>query len=330
MSTFFHNLSFSEYRYWDAIYWRTGYLDRGQSATGYPVIDQVRYAFLEQISDTIGRERPDHAEVRARALADYSDRRSLWFLVARKWGMRDHMILTFETNRTRSIDSVRLEGKQELRHRYHSRDPRVAAGAREELASWASGPGVTVPDMEAVLGRPYYELLLGVLDAETKEAVQQSVDAATDDIIEEATRLMAQLHVRPYVFWTSETELMIAAARPGSARGPWNRQDVERAAPLVSAAGGVAAGANSSGLIEWSNARRSAYEPECNWQVITADDVRLVDYLAALPALKSLLDFESWTGDDEELLRRLTRLGRFGYGLPQVRKPEYRNVHTLE
>ena len=28
MSTFFHGLKFSEYRYWDAIYWRNGYLDR--------------------------------------------------------------------------------------------------------------------------------------------------------------------------------------------------------------------------------------------------------------------------------------------------------------
>ena len=158
MSTFFQGLRFSEYRYWDAIYWRTGYLDRAQSETGYPGLDQVGYPFVEQISESVGRHRSDYAELRAKALADYSDKRSLWFLVARTWGMRDHMILTFETNRTRSIDTVDLPGKYELRNQYHSSDPGVAARAQEQLASWALGPEVTIPDMEAVLGRPYYEL----------------------------------------------------------------------------------------------------------------------------------------------------------------------------
>ena len=141
---------------------------------------------------------------------------------------------------------------------------------------------------------------------------------------------MTQLHVRPYVFWTSETELMIAAARPGSESGPWNRQDVERTAPFISAIHGNLVGSDTAGLIEWSNARRTAYEPECNWDTIAADDIRLMDFLATLPDMRRLLDSESWTHDDQGLMRRLIRLGRFGYGLPLVRKPEYQDVHLLD
>ena len=329
MSTFFHKIRFSDYRHWDAIYWRNGYLDRQQSESGYPAVDQVRYGFVDQISDAIEWDRADRAEVRAKALADHSDKRSLWFRIARRWNMRDHMILVFETTRTRSIDSVNLPGKHDLRNRYDSGEPGVAARAQEELMSWFDGSGMTIPDIEAVLGRPYYELMYGVLDTGIIEAIQQSVDATTTDITSEAVRLMTELHVRPYIFWTSETELMIAAARPGSNRGPWNRQDIEKTAPLMSAVHGVAVGSDNAGLMEWSNARRTAYEPECNWHTIANDDARLKDFLSALPDLQELLDARSWTDDDQELMRRLIRLGRFGYGLPPVRKPEYRDVHVM-
>ena len=329
MSTFFHKLTFSDYRYWDAIYWRNGYLDRQQSESGYPAIDQIRYGFVDQISDAIEWDRVDHAEARAKALADRSDKRSLWFRISRQWNMRDHMILVFETNRTRSIDSVELPGKHDLRNRYHSDNPQVAADARSELVAWATGTGSAIPDIEAVLGRPYYELMDAVLGAGIFQAIQQSVDAATNDIINEAVQLMTELHVRPYIFWSSETELMIAAARPGSNRGPWNRQDIERTVPLMSAVHGMAVGSYNAGLIEWSNTRRTACEPECDWNTVAADDARLNNFLSTLPDLRRLLDSESWTDDDQELMRRLIRLGRFGYGFPPVRKPEYRDVHIL-
>ena len=68
ISTFFHKLKFSDYRYWDAMYWRNGYLDRQQSESGYATIDQIRYDFVDQISDAIGTDRPDYAELRAKAL----------------------------------------------------------------------------------------------------------------------------------------------------------------------------------------------------------------------------------------------------------------------
>lgn len=321
MSWFFHGLNFSDYRYWDAIYWRNGYLDRQ--------VGEGRYPFVDQISNTIEEDGVERAEVRAKALADRSDKRSLWFRIARQWNMRDHMILVFETNRTRSIDSVELPGKHDLRNRYHSRNPQVAADARSELVAWATGTGSAIPDIEAVLGRPYYELVDAVLGAGIFQAIQQSVNAATHDIINEAVRLMTELHVRPYIFWISETELMIAAARPGSNRGPWNRQDIERTAPLISAVHGVAVGSYNAGLMEWSNTRRTAYEPQCDWNTVAADDALLNDFLSTSPDLRRLLDSESWTNDDQELLRRLIRLGRFGYGFPPVRKPEYRDVHIL-
>ena len=155
MSTFFHKLRFSDYRYWDAIYWRTGHLDRQQSKSGYPAADQVGYDFVDQISDAIGRERLDYTELRAKALADHTDKRSLWFLVARRWNMRDHMILVFETNRTRSMDTVDLAHRHDIRADYHSRDPKIAADARVRLSEWVTGRENTIPDMESVLGRPY-------------------------------------------------------------------------------------------------------------------------------------------------------------------------------
>ena len=329
ISTFLNVLEFTDYRYWDAAYWRTGFIDRQYGKTGYP--------FVDQISAALRIEGPHSRETRAEALADRSDMDSLWFRCARQWRMRDHMILTFETSRTRSIEQVDLDGKYDLRQRYHSRDPEVALRAQGELAFWAMGREEAVPDIEAVLGRPYYELLhldfategLPRGEVEAHAGIGQSVEAAVDDIISEAVRLMSVLHVRPYLFWTSETELMIAAARPGSARGPWSRRDVERAAPLVAIADGAFVGSDRVCLREWSNARRVAYEPGCDWNVVADDDRRLEEFLQSAPFLGPLLDSDSWTDDDRELVRRLVRLGRFGYGLPQVCKPEYRNVHVL-
>ena len=241
------------------------------------------------------------------------------------------MILVFETNRTRSIDSVTLPGAQSLRDRYHSRDPKVAADARIEMAVLAPALENGISAIESILGRPYYELLYFPLNSvgTAIEGIRQSVDATTDDIINEAVRLMALLHVRPYIFWTSETELMIAAARPGSSRGPWDRQDIEQTAPLMSAVDCISVGSDRTGLIEWCNARRTAYEPGCDWDVIAADDARLRDFLSTLPDLRKLLDGEAWTDDDRELMRGLVRLGRLGYGVPSVRKPPYRDVHLL-
>ena len=143
------------------------------------------------------------------------------------------------------------------------------------------------------------------------------------------TSIMSVLHVRPYAFWTSETELMIAAARPGSILGPWGRSDVEAMAPLLSAANGIAVGGNNAHLIEWSNARRTAYEPGYDWNDVEIDDARLESVLINRPDLERLLNSESWHDDDKVLMHRLVRLGRFGYGLPRVRKPEYQDVHVL-
>ena len=325
ISTFFHQLDFAGFRYWDAIYWRTGFLDRQ--------IGERRFSFVDEYDARASRIGDTDHERRARVLADHSDGRSLWFAFARRWRMKDHMILTFETNRTRSIETVDLPRKFDLREQYHSRDPRVSMTAKNELVAWAIGREHVIPEIEAVLGRPYYELLDlsfgGDSPTDATEDLNQSVATAVDDIIEEAVSIMSVLHVRPYILWISETELMIAAARPGTNFGPWNRADVEEKAPLLAAVDGVAVGGNNADLIDWSNARRTAYEPGYDWSDVENDDARLKNFLANRPDLERLLNSESWSDDDRVLMHRLVRLGRFGYGLPEVRKPEYRNIHVL-
>ena len=325
ISTFFHQPDFPGFRYWDAIYWRTGFIDR---QTG-----ERRFSFVDEYDARSSRIGDADHERRASVLADHSDGRSLWFALARRWRMKDHMILAFETNRTRSIETVDLPRKFDLRERYHSRDPRVSMTAKNELAAWAIGRENVIPEIEAVLGRPYYELLDLICGdgspTDATEDLNQSVATAVDDIIEEAVRVMSVLHVRPYILWISETELMIAAARPGTNFGPWNRADVEERAPLLAAVDGVATGGNNARLIDWCNARRTAYEPGYDWSDVENDDARLKNFLADRPDLERLLNSESWSNDDRILMHRLVRLGRFGYGLPQVRKPEYRNIHVL-
>ena len=326
ISTFFHSLDFADFRYWDAIYWRTGYIDRRAG--------ERRYSFVEEYDRRASNDRSGDPHRRARFFADHSDKNSPWFRLARSWRMRDHMILTFETNRTRSIDTVDLPGKHDLRQRYHSPDPAVGSKAQIELAAWALGRENAIPQIEAILGRSHYELInltFGTNSTVTDSdiSVNDSVDAAVDDIVHEALRLMSILHVRPYMFWASETELMIAAARPGSNAGPWSRAAVESAAPSLAGVNGLAVGGNDAGLLEWSNELRIACEPGCDWDSIMIDDAHLKCFWMERPHLERFLNSESWFDDDRTLMHRLVRLSRFGYGLPQVRKPEYRDVHML-
>lgn len=325
ISIFFHQLDFAAFRYWDAIYWRTGYLDRSVGEGSYSFVNAYD-ARAAQVDDA------DY-ERRARVFADHSDRNSLWFLMARQWQMRDQMILAFETTRTRSIETVNLPIKHSLREEYHSRDQQVSMTAHNKLAAWALGRENAIPEIEAILGQPYYELIdLSFVEGSPINAtadLNQSVAATVDDIIHEATRVMAVLHVRPYIFWTSETELMIAAARPNTNAGPWSRANVEATAPLLTAVDGVAVGGNNADLLEWSNSRRMAYEPGCVRKDVEIDDARLKNFFSNRPDLERLLNSESWSEDDIVLIHRLVRLGRFGYGLPQVRKPEYWDVHVL-
>ena len=289
-------LNFGDYRYLDAIQWPTGFMDRNMGL--------------------VRRQLPE---------GEFS-----WFSIARHWRMTGLVILIFETTRTRSVETVNLPGKATLRSQYHSEDPAVVAKAQEYLDSWASGLDEgSIPKIEAVLGRPYYELML----LETEDAAQNinlSVDTATEDIIREAVELMDILHVRPYQSWTSETELMVAAGRPGSKKGPWSRADIDEVTFLPSILNGMLEDRASPDLLDWSNARRICIEPECTKSVVDGDDVRLKELLVDMPFLRRVILPDSWSNDDEVLIRRLVKLGRLGYGLPQVRKPEYRDVHLAD
>ena len=305
ISIFFHQLSFQDYIYWDAIYWRTGYLDRQ--------VGEYRDRFVAELDQRFHVETLEDRNERARILAQYSDQKSLWYQCARFFGMRDHMIIVFETSRTRPIESVDLPNKHEIRRKYHSSDPREKMEGQIALAAWTLGNGrVSAADIEAVIGRPHYELW-DLPVSECRPEIDSSVAAATADITNEATRLMKTLHVRPYAFWVSETELMIAAARPGIASGPWTRQELEQQAPLlVSDADGVMRRIPDN-LREQSNRFRVAYEPGQSWNKITEADAKLVRWLDRFPDYRDLLESEEYTDDDSELLHRLIRLSRFGY-----------------
>lgn len=333
ISTFFHQLDFSDFRYLEAVNWRTGYVDRQSGEHRFRFVEEydatphpIEMVNILETSD----ERERKAATRAEYFADVSDEGSLWYQIARQWRMKDHMILAFETNRTRPIETVDLSAKYDLRERYYSKDPRVAMAAKSELAAWAFGRDNAIPDVEAVLGRPYYELVdLDVTEGEVVDGVNLSVSAAVDDIVDEAVRAMLVLHVRPYIFWASETELMMAAARPGSNIGPWSRADLEAAVTLVPSTADSAAAGGDGGLLTWTSIQRAAHEPGYDWVDVQADNARLRQYWVQSPDLEYLLDSESYSEEDRVLMHRLVRLSRFGYGLPAVRKPEYRRVHIL-
>ena len=305
ISIFFHQLSFQDYIYWDAIYWRTGYLDRQ--------VGEHRDRFVTELDQQFHVDTFEDRDERARILTRYSDQKSLWYQCARSFRMRDHMIIVFETSRTRPIESVDLRNKHEIRRKYHSSIPREKMQGQIALASWTLGNDqVSTGDIEAVIGRPYFELWdLPINDAQPD--IDSSVATATDDIINESVRLMETLHVRPYAFWVSETELMIAAARPSVESGPWTRLELEQQAPLlVSDADGVMRRIPTN-LREQSNRIRVAYEPNYNWNDITEADSKLVRWLERFPDYQELLESEGYTDDDRKLLHRLIRLSRFGY-----------------
>ena len=73
----------------------------------------------------------------------------------------------------------------------------------------------------------------------------------------------------------------------------------------------------------------AAHEPRYDWDDVQDDNAHLKQRMLETPELGDFLDSESYSEDDRILMHRLVRLSRFGYGLPKVRKPEYRNVHIL-
>lgn len=337
ISRFFHRLDFDDFRYLDAIYWRTGYLDRQGG--------EHRFRFVEEYdakSSSFGvvdlaeskEQRVRRSQLRADAFSDISDGQSLWFQLARRWRMKDHIILAFEANRTRSIETVDLPSKHDLRNRCNSPDPREASRAFGELESWALTRANPIPDIEAILGRPYYELTERSFSADgsptyATSGIDLSVASAVEDIMREAVAAMSALHVRPYIFWASETELMVAAARPGSNIGPWSRVDLESAVTLTPPADDTLPHSKETGLLQWNTVQRAALEPGYQWDDAAADNVTLRRMLADTPEFGRFLDHHSWSEDDTVLIHRLVRLSRFGYGLPSVRKPEYRDIHVL-
>ena len=309
ISTFFHNVDFSDFLTLDAIFWRTGGLDRQMG--------EHRDQFVYGVDERIQVETYEDRDRRAEILANYSDQKSVWYRLARSLGMRDHIILAFETTRTRGIDSLQLFDRNELENLSRSVGSNRLIVGDLELAS-AAVKNVSIPAVEAVLGRPYYELAEGNLSVDCIGAIEQSVEAVTDDIIEDALRVLKILHARPYAYWVSETELKMAAARPGMESGPWARDEIEKTAPMLEFIPDDAGNRSTSperNLRHWSNMVRDMYEPGTDRTIIRNDDAPLIEMLNTYdPQLCTLLESEAHTSDEREMIKRLVRLARFGYG----------------
>lgn len=309
ISTFFHKLNFPDFLTFDAVLWRTGGFDR---QTG-----EHRDQFVHQVDEQIQVETYEDRDRRANILARYSDQKSVWYQLARSQGMRDHMILAFETTRTRTIENLQPPDRNNLVSLSRSIGSDGPTTGNLELATLAVNK-VSIPAVEAVLGRPFYELTEGNLTDREFKAIDQSVEAITDDIVRDALEAMKILHVRPYAYWASETELMIAAARPGKESGPWSRQEVEGIAPMlefIPDEKGNRSTFPESNLRDWSNMVRDMYEPGTDRAIITNDDAPLIEMMNTYnPQLRTLLESEPHTSDEREMIKRLVRLARFGYG----------------
>lgn len=316
---FLHLVKFEDYLTLDAIYWRGGYFDREYGLRSHSVLRRIQSRYSEM--------RPRNEAERTAIFDSEVERLSMWYQLARRELMLDHSILAFETTRTKPFESVTLPNKQVLRQAaidQGSSDPKIAFEARVTLMALTVGSGLRPEDQEAILGRPYYEITEGNLEQGEIDFIDISVEFITDTIISEALDAMRKLHVRPYHYWASQTELMIAAARPTEESGPWTRHDIERTSPMLEYIAGPDGGRTTfpwTNLRDYSNMVRDFYEPGYDRNDIMEEDQNLITLMRmSHPKLRETLEDQSWTPDDRELIKRLIRLARFGYGNAEARK----------
>ena len=275
-------LNYKRYRYLDAIYWRQGLWSREVGMEAY--------------------------------LPPLSMNDSIWLGTVSSHPCTDNIIMAFETTRTHPFEDCAIADKDEIRRLFSSPLQEDNLKGQMMLTAAVIGNPDAIVDRDALLGRPYWELTRVPIDDSIKRAVSISSGRAAGDIIKEASDIMLHLNIRPYNYWTSETELMIAAGRPKNPSEPQNRQEFEKRIPLLVSRPGWSPEMAQTNLREWSNNQRCSNEPYYNWEKIQKADESLAAAMKDLPALRDLLESEGHCDDDAELILRLVRLGRFGYG----------------
>ncbi len=281
------------YRYLDAIWFRYGFWDRQKGH--------------ERFSPMLAQH-------------------SLWLGSGVNDGLADKIIMAFETTKTRpfsecAIAECTADRMQRIRDLHHSTSLDDRLEGQTMLVAMVSGQPDTAVQAEIILGRPYWELTMALVPGadDINEQINQSMGAAASDIIIEATDVMEGLDLWAYNYWTSETELMVAAARPRDVSAPKNRGEYEQRYPLITSGPEGIRPIHPDSLMEWSNNQRSAHEPGISWDDMQESDAALVAALTRVPALRELLDREAHCPDGVALVHRLVRLGRFGYGNPILR-----------
>lgn len=289
-------LGCERYRYLDAIWFRHGFWDRQKGHERF-------YPMQSQDSIWLGSHGND--------------------------GLTDKIILAFETTRTRPLSESTLpdctpERVRRIRQLHHSTSGDDLLEGQAMLTAMILGRSDSTVQAEIILGRPYWELTM-VVGADPDpfggsiSGINQSAGATARNIITEGTNIMERLGLWAYNYWISETELMVAAARPEDASAPQNRGEYEQIIPLLTIGPEGSRPIYPDSLMEWSNNQRSAHEPAVSWEDIEKSDAALRIAFERVPALRELLDSEAHCADGAELVRRLVRLGKFGYSNPIFR-----------
>ena len=324
---FLENIDLREYLTLEAIYWRGGFLDRELGLGDHPVI--------EYIEEDYRRERPQNEEEKTQIFNRRVEMQSLWYQLARQEQMLDHTIIAFEATRTKRFEDVNWPNKHKLKQAVidqSNRDPKIARSGQTTAVSLLLGSGLSPEDQEAIFGRPYYEITMGLIEQDDLEFIDRSVQFITETITSEALRAMKALHVRPFHYWTSQTELMMAAARPTRESGPWTRQDIPPMVEFIAGPDGKPTTFPGTNLRHYSNMVRNLYEPGYQREHIVEEDQNLITLMEiSNPRLGEILENHTTTSDDRELIKRLVRLARFGYGnavakrnlLERIRKQQF-------
>ena len=326
---FLHRIKFEDYLTLDAIHWRGGCLDREYVWIDHPVLRRIQARYSE--------ERPRNIAEETAIFDSEVERLSMWYGVARREQMRDQAILAFETTRTKPFEAVNHPNKHVLRQAAIDQaysEPRKESDGPTKFTDLILGSGMRPEDQEAILGRPYYEITEGDLEQDQIAFIDMSVEFITSTVISEALDAMRKLHVRPYHYWASQTKLMVAVASPTKESGPWTRDDMERISPMVEyivVPDPHRATFPCTNLRDYSNMVRNLCEPGYNRNDIMEEDQNLTTLIeASHPGLKEILEGQSWTPDDRELMKRLIRLARFGYGNAETRKASLEGYRQRE
>ncbi len=136
----------------------------------------------------------------------------------------------------------------------------------------------------------------------TPKAKGKGIDNLVKLIISDALHIMQQACLRPFMYWASDTELMIAAARPTQNIGPWTAAEFQ--AEIGPEFG------HFETLEQWSNAIRELFEPGIS-KGETEETTWDASVLRAPKDEIAALRLATWNSDEKTLIGNLVRLAHW-------------------